>query len=288
LLKHADTAMYYAKEKGRNNYQFFTQELNNIAAERAELENELNLALEEGQFTLFYQPKLSGNDGKIIGFEALIRWIHPEKGLIPPDKFISICEDNKFIIPLGHWVIGEACQQLERWQKQGYSKLTMAINLSLQQLQSKCFVPSIKEELNKYTFSSSQIEFEITESTAMFDPEMIIEKLKSIKQFGIKLAIDDFGTGYSSLAYLKRLPIDTLKIDKTFVSNLENDKSDAKICAATIALAHSLGLKIVAEGVETALQKEFLIKHHCEFLQGYFLSKPLTVDDASQYLQKSY
>ncbi|MFK5987059.1 MAG: EAL domain-containing protein [Pseudomonadota bacterium] len=287
LLKHADTAMYHAKESGRNNYKFFTQKMNTIVAERAILENELRLALQEKQFVLFYQPKISGGTGLVCGFEALVRWLHPERGLVSPDIFISICEETRLINPLGDWVIEEACQQLEKWHKQGYTTLTMAINLSLQQFQTQGFILGIKEKLQNRSFASEQIEFEITESTAMFNPKMIIEKLKALRELNVQLAIDDFGTGYSSLAFLKRLPIQILKIDRTFVSNLENDESDAKISAATISLAHSLGLEVVAEGVENVTQENFLVEHHCEYLQGYLFSKPLPVHEATIFIQQS-
>jgi len=287
LLKQADTAMYYTKENGRNNYHFFTEEMNKKVTEKVVLENELKKALDDDQFVLYYQPKISGINGKLTGFEALIRWQHPEKGLIFPDKFIPVCEESKLIIPLGNWVINEACHQLEIWNSAGFPKMTLAINLSLQQFQSSHFVNNVADILSNYAIEAKNIEFELTETMAMYKPETTIKQLQQLKQLGIQLAIDDFGTGYSSLAYLKRLPIRSLKIDKTFISNLDTDESDAIISAATLSLAHNLDLEVVAEGVENKKQEEFLMTRQCDYLQGYLYSKPLPSDQTFKFIQEN-
>jgi len=286
LMKHADTAMYCAKEKGRNNYQFFTPIMNEAMANRVAMENELRQAIEQEQFVLFYQPQISGDSGQVSGFEALVRWQHPEQGLIFPDNFIGLCEETKLINPLGSWVLNEACRQLAYWRSQGLMELSMAINLSLQQIQEPKFITEVAEAISEHGLPPEKIELEITESIAMQDPEMVIEKLHALKQIGVELAIDDFGTGYSSLAYLKKLPIDTLKIDRSFVKDLDTNESDAKIIAATLALAHNLGLRVVAEGVEYESHRTFLVNLQCDFLQGYLFSKAITANEANDFIQQ--
>jgi len=277
LMKNADIAMYHAKDRGQNNYQFFTESLNEQANERLKIENDLRFAIENKQFELFYQPQICTNNNYYCGVEALVRWHHPERGLVLPEKFIPIAEETKLIIPLGLWVLKQACIQLKEWRKKYNKQVKMSVNLSAQQLHDRNLDKYIKLLIKKYNIQEGELELELTESTVMEDPEEAIVLLNKIRDLGVKLAIDDFGTGYSSLAYLKPLPIHTLKLDRTFVSDLEINKNDAEISAAALALAHNLGLQVVAEGVETNAQKEFLISHHCEILQGYFFSKPVPV-----------
>jgi len=284
LLKNADSAMYHAKDQGRNNYQFFTESLNTDANERLKLENDLRFAIENNQFVLFYQPQMCCVEKNYCGVEALIRWMHPQQGMIAPDKFIPIAEETRLIIPLGMWVLEEACRQLSEWKKQYKKSIKMAVNISAQQLQDSELVEKIKFLIDKYTIQNGELELEITESTAMRDPDEAILILRKIRDLGVELAIDDFGTGYSSLAYLKLLPINTLKLDRTFVSDLEFDNDDAEISAAALALAHNLGLSVVAEGVETEAQEKFLIEHKCETLQGFYFSKPLPASEVEKII----
>jgi len=286
LLKNADSAMYHAKEQGRNNYQFFTESLNADANERLKLENDLRFAIENNQFVLFYQPQMCSIDKNYCGVEALIRWMHPQNGMIAPDKFIPIAEETRLIIPLGMWVLEEACRQLSEWKNKYKKTIKMAVNVSAQQLQDNELVEKIKFLINKYAIQNGELELEITESTAMQNPDEAILILRKIRELGVELAIDDFGTGYSSLAYLKLLPINTLKLDRTFVSDLEFDNDDAEISAAALALAHNLGLSVVAEGVETKAQEKFLIEHKCETLQGFYFSKPLPASEVEVLIFK--
>ena len=278
LMKNADTAMYHAKENGRNNIQFFTAGMNEAASERLTLEKELRLALREGGLHLHYQPQVRVRDYGVFGVEALARWSHPTLGDIPPLKFIPIAEESGLIEALGEWVLDEACRQLAAWRAAGIDGIRMAVNLSAQQLRSPGLVPSVSGVLGRHGLQGRDLELEITESVAMENPERAIGQLQGLRDLGIQLAIDDFGTGYSSLAYLKRLPIQVLKLDRTFVRDIETDESDAAISAATLALAHNLGLQVIAEGVESEAQRDFLISHRCDYLQGYLFSRPLPAD----------
>lgn len=273
LMKNADIAMYHAKAQGRNNYQFFTESLNTFASQRLELETDLRRAIELKQFELFYQPQIRTQDMTIYGCEALVRWRHPELGLVAADKFVPLAEETKLIVPIGDWVLEEACRQHRRWRNECNRRVRIAVNLSAQQLRLPDLVERIERLMNQYGLSGSDLELEVTESVAMSDPKLAIEILGRIRSLGIDLAIDDFGTGYSSLAYLKLLPIQTLKLDRTFVSGISS--SDGAISAATLALAHNLGLKVVAEGVENRAQRDFLIGLKCDYLQGYLFAKPM-------------
>lgn len=274
LMKHADTAMYHAKELGRNNAQFFTAAMNAAADERMVLERELRQALQEGHFELFYQPKVVTGDGSLSGVEALIRWQHPQRGIVPPDTFIPIAEEVGLIEPIGAWVLDEACRQLAEWKNCDVGSIQMAVNLSAHQLRSAGLIDQVAGCMKRYGIAEGELELEITESVAMTDPARAIGQLQKLRTLGVHLAIDDFGTGYSSLAYLKLLPIQTLKLDRAFVRDIETDANDAAISAATIALAHSLGLSVVAEGVETEAQRLFLSSHACDLLQGYLFGRP--------------
>lgn len=274
LMKHADAAMYHAKEKGRSNFQFFTRAMNLAIEERLTLENEMRLALERREFELHYQP-VCDSQGEWVGLEALARWSHHERGMIPPSLFIPVAEESRLVVPFGEWVIEEACRQSLAWREETGFSLPIAVNLSVHQLYSASLVEEIRRLLSEYRMEPGGLKFEITESAAMDNPEQAIQQLHRLREVGIELAIDDFGTGYSSLAYLKQLPIQTLKLDRAFVGDIDRDENDAAISAATVALAHNLGLKVVAEGVETAAQRDFLVAHGCDYLQGYLFSRPL-------------
>jgi diguanylate cyclase (GGDEF)-like protein/PAS domain S-box-containing protein len=285
LMKNADTAMYHAKERGRNNVQYFTPAMNAAASERLGLENDLHQALRNGELHLHYQPQVCARDGRSFGVEALARWRHPLLGDISPLKFIPIAEESGLIEALGSWVLEEACRQLRAWRAEGIEGIRMAVNLSAQQLRSPSLVQFVDAVLKRHGLKGSDLELEITESVAMENPERAIGQLQALRDLGIQLAIDDFGTGYSSLTYLKRLPIHVLKLDRTFVRDIETDPSDAEISAATLALAHNLGLKVIAEGVETEAQRDFLIRHQCDFMQGFLFSQPLPAEEALQFIR---
>jgi len=285
LMKNADTAMYHAKAEGRNNVQYFTAAMNTAAGERLELERDLRAALRNGEFVLHYQPQVDSQNDRLVAVEALVRWQHPQRGLIPPLKFIPIAEETGLIEPLGAWVLDEACRQLVAWRTEGISDLRMAVNLSAQQLRSPDLVALVQDALTRYDLGQGDLELEVTESVAMNDPERAIEQLQALRALGVQLAIDDFGTGYSSLAYLKRLPIQVLKLDREFVRDIETDDNDAAISAAAIALAKVLGLKVVAEGVETEAQRYFLSTvHHCDLLQGFGIARPMPGADLPAWL----
>ena len=287
LLKSADTAMYYAKEKGRNNYQFFIAEMNTRAIERLIIESNLKLALEKQQFILYYQPKVNLNTGQMTGAEALLRWQHDEWGEVVPDIFVPIAEDSGLIVPIGRWVLRQACTQAKIWQDAGLQDITIAINISAQEFLQKDFVAGVRAVLIETGLEAQFLELEITESVLMHDAECSRTILMQLKKMGINLAVDDFGTGYSSLSYLQRFPIDVLKIDQSFVQNIESAKDDGIIVSAIISMGNSLKLKIVAEGVETTSQLAFLKARHCEEGQGYFFSHPLTADHFAALLLKN-
>ena len=287
LMKHADTAMYRAKENGRNNAQWFSPDMARAATERSRMEHELRVAIEACQFELHYQPKLQAATGKLTGFETLVRWRHPVQGMILPGKFIALAEETGLIESLGAWVLDEACRQLRTWRDLGHESFSMAINLSMRQLHSPRLLTDIVLTLEKYGLKGPDLELEITESVAMRDPESSIGKLQALRIMGIRLAIDDFGTGYSSLSYLKLLPIHTIKLDRTFVIDIVTNTSDASICASTIALAHSLGLTVVAEGVENHSQCTLLASQGCDIIQGYLFSKPLPAAAALAFIESS-
>ncbi len=278
LMRNADVAMYHVKEQGRNDALFFTEEMNQATQERMRLEHDLRRAIAEQQFELHYQPQLCALTERICGVEALVRWRHPVEGLIPPLKFIPLAEETGLIEPLSAWIMDEACRQLAAWKALGVSGVRMAVNLSAQQLGSGKLPDQVARLLSWHGLGPGELELEVTESVAMNNPERAIGQLRALRDLGVDLAIDDFGTGYSSLAYLKLLPIQTLKLDRAFVKDLESNPNDAAISAATLALAHNLGLSVIAEGVETAGQEAFLIEHECDMLQGYRYGKPVPAD----------
>lgn len=285
LLKNADTAMYRVKQAGRNSHQFYLSRMNEQAVERLRLETQLRGALDRGEFLLHYQPKVDLASGRLSGFEALLRWQHPERGLVPPGDFIAILEDTGLIIAVGQWVIAEACRQLMRWRAAGLEPRPVAVNISARQFAQKELVDIVGAILRETAVGPDLLEFELTESMLMSDPEGATRALASMKAFGIRLAVDDFGTGYSSLAYLKRFPLDTLKIDRAFVRDVPDDTDDATIAIAIIQLARSLHLNVVAEGVETEAQLAFLKAHGCIEGQGYLFARPLPVAAATRLLE---
>jgi len=275
LLRRADAAMYKAKASGRSTYHFYTPGLNQAISERLELENSLRHALERGEFRVYYQPRIEVASGRIIGAEALIRWDCPDKGLIPPDSFISIAEETGLIIPIGQWVLHEACRQNSAWLRAGLPPISVSVNLSPIQFRHAGLVQSVADALLQANLDPAYLELELTESFVMHDAERINVAMQSLKALGVDIAVDDFGTGYSSLSYLKRFPVDRLKVDKSFVRDIDSDPDDAAIVRAIITLGHALGLKVVAEGVETRAHLEFLQQHGCDELQGYYYSRPV-------------
>ena len=290
LLRNADSAMYHAKNVGRNNHQFYASRMNEAAGERLQMENALrqaiaNISLQESsQFCLHFQPQIAAKNGRVVAMEALLRWHSPIFGTVPPMRFIPIAEETGLIQPLGDWVVWESCRLIQQMRRLGLCDIRVAINISAQQLRHENLLLLVRGALSCYELEPSTIELEITESTAMQNPEMTLNILDQLAAMGVKLAIDDFGTGHSSLSYLKHLPIKCLKLDRSFVSDIETDANDASICAAIIALGHNLGLELVAEGVETEMQSEFLSRLGCDYLQGYLYSKPLPFDEIVAYL----
>ena len=279
LLKKADTAMYAAKNKGRNDYCLYTSAMQEGADQRLRLETELHLALENGEFRLHYQPKVDLASGAQSGFEALLRWQHPQRGLVPPLDFIPLLEDSGLIIAVGEWVVREVCAQQRAWQVQGFPRRPVAINLSARQLRQDDLPGAIEGIVRTSGIDPGLLEFELTESMLMADPESAVAIMGRIRDLGIRLSIDDFGTGYSSLAYLKRFPLDALKIDRAFVRDLPHDSDDAAITKAVISLAHSLNLKVVAEGVENLEQLEALKRFGCDEVQGYYTGRPAPAEN---------
>ncbi|MBI5431021.1 MAG: EAL domain-containing protein [Nitrosomonadales bacterium] len=279
LLRNADTAMYQAKDAGRNRYRFFTQEMNNSIAKRVRLENMLRNALKNNELLLHYQPKVDLRSGEIVAVEALVRWQHPDDGLISPADFIPIAEETGMIVPLGEWVINEACRQTREWREMGLRDIVMAVNLSPLQFLARDLMWVIFAALTRNGLPGSALEFEITESAMMANPEKTTAMLQSMHELGARISIDDFGTGYSSLAHLKKFPIDVLKIDQSFVRDLSVDNDDAAIVKAVIGMAQSLSLNVIAEGVETTEQLRFLEELDCDEMQGYYFSKPLPADE---------
>ncbi|MFT4927772.1 MAG: diguanylate cyclase (GGDEF)-like protein/PAS domain S-box-containing protein, partial [Phenylobacterium sp.] len=278
LLRNADTAMYKAKESGRKKVKFYTPDMNRKAKQRVEIEQSLRLAIKEQQFVLHYQPQVQLSTGRVIGVEALVRWQHPQQGLLSPYYFIPIAEESGLIVPLGEWILEEACHQFVRWQKQGIELNHMAVNLSARQFVNNDIEATVKKVLTKTGIRPEHLELELTESMLMKNVEQTIATMNRLRQMGIALSIDDFGTGYSSMAYLKHFPIDKLKIDKSFIDDLLNASADAAIVNSTISLAHGLGLLVIAEGVETAEQAAYLKAHNCEEIQGYYFSVPYPGD----------
>jgi diguanylate cyclase (GGDEF)-like protein/PAS domain S-box-containing protein len=285
LVKNADTAMYCAKENGKNNFRFFTPDMNSAAVERLILDNSLRLALEKDELFLEYQPQLNLTTGKIIGAEALLRWRHPELGLIPPVKFIPLAENNGMIIPIGEWVLRTACAQARQWQEEGFDPLPVAVNVSAVQFRQERFFQVIRSVLEETGLAPQYLELELTESLLLSTADVMLCMLQQLEGTGVRLSIDDFGTGYSSLSYLRRLPVYKLKIDRAFVQDLHGNPDDAAITATIINMAKSLNLKVLAEGVETVEQVQFLQGHGCDEVQGFYFSRPVGAGEFADKLR---
>ncbi|MFC6520744.1 putative bifunctional diguanylate cyclase/phosphodiesterase [Undibacterium arcticum] len=286
LIEHADLAMYRAKEVGRNNFQFYTPAMNAQVSERLRIESALRNALERDEFVLHYQPQVDLRTGRVVGMEALIRWRHPELGMVSPNRFISLAEETGLIIPIGAWVLRTACLQNKKWQRAGLGHFRIAVNLSARQFAQQDLTQSIADVLEETGLAPHYLDIELTESLIMTDVEHAVEILRSLKALGLQLSIDDFGTGYSSLSYLKRFPIDVLKIDRSFVHDITLDPDDAAIVVSIIALAHNLKLHVIAEGVETQEQFAYLKRHGCDELQGFYFSKPVPAEEFERLLRE--
>jgi diguanylate cyclase (GGDEF)-like protein/PAS domain S-box-containing protein len=284
LLKNSGAALYRAKQQGGNNYQFYTPDMNERALKRLALENQLRWAIERKEFKVYYQPQVKIDTGQVVGMEALVRWQHPEMGLVSPAEFIPLAEDTGLIAPIGEWVLRTACAQTKSWQDCGFTSLHVSVNLSSRQFQQPDLLLMIERQLKETGLDPSSLELEVTESSVMKNAESAISTLRELKAMGIKISIDDFGSGYSSLSYLKHLPIDVLKIDQSFVRDMTTDPKDAAIVMAIIQLAHSLQLKVNAEGVETEEQLRFLRLLRCDEMQGYLFCRPLPVEAFEQLL----
>ena len=278
LLKKADSAMYKAKEQGRNNFQFFAPWMDTQVSNRLDMLISLRRALDQEEFRLFYQPKLSLSNGRIIGAEALIRWQSPEQGMVAPDRFIPFAEEAGLIVPIGEWVLRTACRQNRAWQDAGLLPIPVAVNISPRQM-NQSLIDFVGNVLRDSALAATWLELEITENVVMKDAEKTVATLHALKSLGLKISVDDFGTGYSSLSYLRRFPVDALKIDKSFVRDIARDADSAAIVKAVISLAHILNLRVIAEGVEDEQQHDFLRENGCDEVQGYYFGKPMSVED---------
>jgi diguanylate cyclase (GGDEF)-like protein/PAS domain S-box-containing protein len=285
LLKYADTALYEAKGEGRNAYRFFSPEMNAQAHGRLRLENDLRRAVERGELELHYQPQLDLGSGEVCAVEALVRWRHPLRGLVLPNAFIPMAEETGLVLGIGDWVLHEACRQVASWQREGLSDLRVAVNISARQLQRPGLDASVRQALADSGLSPHCLELEITESSVMHDPQHAQSVLQSLRDLGVQLSIDDFGTGYSSLAYLKRLPLDRLKIDRSFIGGIPADSDDATIVETIIVMTHKLGLRVIAEGVETLEQRLQLVRQGCDEMQGFLLAHPVPAGELPGLLE---
>jgi diguanylate cyclase (GGDEF)-like protein len=285
LLKNADMAMYAAKAKGRNNFQFFSPAMNVEAHKHRDLQTGLRQALERGELMLYYQPKVNLQSGEIVGAEALLRWCHPERGLIPPLEFIPVAEESGLIVPIGEWVLKQSCGQIKSWQRAGLPALRVSVNLSAAQFKRDNLLETLSAALRDADLEPQYLELEITESLLMQTAHDTVNILEWLRCFGIHVSIDDFGTGYSSLSYLKRLPVDILKIDRSFIDEIPDDGDDIAITKAIISLSHHLNLSVIAEGVETRAQVDFLRANGCDEVQGYYFSKPLPAEEFEALLR---
>ena len=285
LMRKADMAMYRAKDAGRNSYRFFNEEMNDAVIEQVTLHSGLRRGLEAGQFALHYQPQIELSSGRLVGAEALIRWNHPDLGLVSPARFIPVAEETGLIVEIGDWVLREACREAARWIGLGLSEPLVAVNLSALQFRRGDIEKSVTKALEESGLEPHMLELELTESILISDTENVLSTVKRLKIMGVRLSIDDFGTGYSSLSYLKRFEVDKLKIDQSFIRDLATDPEDAAIVRAIIQMAHSLGLKTIAEGVETQDVLDHLRLFHCDETQGYFHARPLPADDFVAFFQ---
>lgn len=285
LLQNADAAMYRAKEQGRNNYQFYTTTLNAQSSQRLVLENSLHSALERQEFVIYYQPQVNVDTGQIIQVEALLRWQHPKLGLVSPQTFIPLAEETGLIVPIGEWVLRQACRQWQHWHQIGLPDMRVAVNLSARQLQHPDLVATVTTLLQESQLPPSILELEITETAAMRDVDATIETLQALRSLGVRISMDDFGTGYSSLSYLKKFPLHGLKIDRAFIQEVAHNEADRAMVTAIIAMAQGLRLNVVAEGVETLAQLEGLRAMGCTDMQGFLFSQPLPAAQVDAYLQ---
>jgi EAL domain-containing protein (putative c-di-GMP-specific phosphodiesterase class I) len=286
LLDNAGSALYNAKRNGNNTYQFHDDEISNTSLDSLKLENDLRHAIERNELELYYQPKVEVFSRKIVGMEALLRWNHPRIGLISPAEFIPLAEESGLIIHIGEWVLNTACRKIKDWESAGYSDISIAVNLSAVQFRQKDILDMIRNIVSDSAIDPKLLELEITESTIMGDIDSASQIMHALHREGLHISIDDFGTGYSSLTHLKRFPLNTVKIDRSFVRDLTTDLDDAAIIGAIIAMAHSMGLKIIAEGVETVEQLEYLQRLRCDEIQGFLFSKPLPADEAEDLLRR--
>ncbi len=287
LTQNADTAMYHAKENGRNNYQFFKQDMNVLVVRRQSIEASLRHALERREFVLHYQPKINLQTGTIVGVEALIRWQHPEQGLLLPAQFMSIAEDCGLILPIGRWVLREACRQAHAWRQAGLPLISVAVNTSSLEFRAQDFLENVRTTLEEMCLEPRYLELELTENVLMRDAESSNFVLHALADLGVRLAIDNFGTGYSSLSYLRQFPIDTLKVDQSFVNKMTGNPDDASIVNAVLSMGKSLKIRVIAEGVETPEQHAFLLAQHCDEGQGYYFGRPVAAEMLSTLLKTS-
>ncbi|WP_235822075.1 sensor domain-containing protein [Gottfriedia luciferensis] len=285
LIKNADTAMYLAKERGKNNYQFYSSKLAELATQKMDIEKWLRRALEKDELKINYQPQIDLETNEIIGVEALLRWHHPEKGMISPADFIPLAEETGLIVPIGKWILKEACLQNKKWQEEGFKPIPIAVNISVRQIQDEEFIESVTRILDEVGLKPNLLDLEITESI-MQDIEKSTNVLNQLKKIGLKISIDDFGTGYSSLSYLKHLPIDSIKIDKSFVDDIINHSTKGEMVKTIIDMGHNLNFNVIAEGIEKKEQVEFLKQNQCNIGQGYFYSKPIPVNDLEKLLSR--
>jgi diguanylate cyclase (GGDEF)-like protein len=285
LMKNADIAMYRAKEEGKNNFQFHSEQMDTHSFERLALESSLRRALERNEFELHYQAKMDLRTGQMTGMEALVRWAHPDLGMVSPAQFIPLAEETGLIVPIGKWVLRTACLQNKAWQDEGLPPLSVAVNLSARQFTDENLLPDIAAILNESGMDPGFLELEITESMVMHRVDKAVQILTELKKIGIRLAIDDFGTGYSSLSNLKRFPIDTIKVDRSFIRDIPGDAEDKALTKAIIAMGQTLSLTVTAEGVETQEQVDFLRQHSCNEFQGYYFNKPVPAEHFAQLMR---
>ncbi len=284
LIKNADSAMYRGKEEGRNNFQFYSNEMTKLVLDRVIMEAGIRKAIKNEEFVVFYQPQIDASNDRLIGMEALVRWDNPELGLIPPFKFIPLAEETGMIAEIDNLVMNMAMKQFGKWYKEGYNPGVLSLNLAIKHLEQKNYIKKLNDCIMKFSLDSQHVELELTESDIMKKPKEAIDKLEKISALAIKISIDDFGTGYSSLSYLKKLPINKLKIDKSFIDDISNDEDAKAIVRAIIAMTYSLKLELIAEGVETEAQKEFLLKEGCNNIQGYYYAKPMPSEEMQEFM----
>ena len=285
LMKSADLSMYHAKDNGRNTYRVFEPEMNRRVINHMQLDNALRDALKNDELFLVYQPLIDLKKSKVVGFEALMRWNSKTLGMVSPADFIPMAEENGLILEMGEWVLREACLQMKKWQKQGLKDLTVAVNISGRQFRQTNLPELVSKILKSIELPAKYLELELTESLLIEDIDHVVDTMYSLKDMGIKLVIDDFGTGYSSLSYLKQFPVDKLKIDRSFISEMASNQNDAAIAKAIINLGHSLNIEVLAEGIENEFQRDFVISHGCDYAQGYYYKAPETADKIFEFLK---